>query len=215
MSVNAAVRASRVHALLSTWQNSGRQIALGQETFRPSRGCAREPLRYSWVSKKESGHATHDTPRRRHDPYWPRLVRRACTIDRFFGTILYDVGSTAPHNRSGWGAGAHRASAATPCGRTQPEPDRQQSGRRGDRSEAHDLPRLSVGRVLGLHSYRGVPASNGAPIFALSARNTNSGVSGNSVRRTPTASSMAFAIAGDTANVADSPAPLAPKGPLC
>ena len=59
------------------------------------------------------------------------------------------------------------------------------------------------------------PPYKGTPLFSLSARNTDSGVSGNSVRRTPTASSMAFAIAGDTANVADSPAPLAPNGPLC
>jgi hypothetical protein len=58
-------------------------------------------------------------------------------------------------------------------------------------------------------------ASSGLPIFSRSARNTVSGVSGNSIRRTPTASSMALAIAGDRQSVADSPAPLAPNGPLC
>ena len=57
--------------------------------------------------------------------------------------------------------------------------------------------------------------SSGAPALLRSARSTASGVSGNSISRTPTASSMAFATAGDTHSVADSPAPLAPNGALC
>src|ERR1700704_4150690 len=58
-------------------------------------------------------------------------------------------------------------------------------------------------------------SSSGAPALLRSARSTASGLSGNSISRTPTASSMAFATAGDTHSVADSPAPLAPNGPLC
>ena len=50
---------------------------------------------------------------------------------------------------------------------------------------------------------------------ARSAQYTASGVIGSSVMRTPTASSIALAIAGDTAKVPVSPTPLAPKGPLC
>src|SRR5215510_3749168 len=57
-------------------------------------------------------------------------------------------------------------------------------------------------------------SSSGLPALARSARNTASGVSGSSVRRTPTASSMALAIAGDTQKVETSPTPLAPNGPL-
>ena len=56
---------------------------------------------------------------------------------------------------------------------------------------------------------------SGLPIFVRKARKTASGVSGNSVSRTPTASSMAFAIAGERQRVADLPAPFAPNGPLC
>src|SRR6266508_1573308 len=59
-------------------------------------------------------------------------------------------------------------------------------------------------------------ASSSSGVFALerSARKMSSGVSGRSVKRTPQASSMALAIAGDTQNVAVSPTPLAPNGPL-
>jgi len=57
-------------------------------------------------------------------------------------------------------------------------------------------------------------ASSGLPSRSRSARNTASGVSGNSVSRTPTASSMALAMAGDSGMVADSPTPLAPNGAL-
>src|SRR5262245_35374109 len=57
-------------------------------------------------------------------------------------------------------------------------------------------------------------SSSGLPALARSARNTASGVSGSSVSRTPTASSMALAIAGDTQKVETSPTPLAPYGPL-
>src|SRR5262249_58033347 len=58
-------------------------------------------------------------------------------------------------------------------------------------------------------------SSSGLPSLARSARKTASGLSGSSVRRTPTASSMALAIAGDTQKVATSPTPLPPNGPLC
>ncbi len=57
-------------------------------------------------------------------------------------------------------------------------------------------------------------SSSGLLALARSARNTASAVSGSSVRRTPTASSMALAIAGDTPKVAVSPTPLAPNGPF-
>src|SRR5262249_19953852 len=57
-------------------------------------------------------------------------------------------------------------------------------------------------------------SSSGALACSRSARNTASGVSGREVRRTPQASSMALAIAGDTQKVAVSPTPLAPNGPL-
>src|ERR1700719_3612674 len=50
--------------------------------------------------------------------------------------------------------------------------------------------------------------------FARSARSTASGLSGNSISRTPTASSMALPMAGDTQKVATSPTPLPPNGPL-
>src|SRR5678815_1499859 len=55
---------------------------------------------------------------------------------------------------------------------------------------------------------------NGASHFFCSAMKTASGFIGNSVRRTPTASWMALAIAGETPKVAVSPTPLPPKGPL-
>ena len=58
-------------------------------------------------------------------------------------------------------------------------------------------------------------SSNGTPDLHRRARSTASGLSGNSISRTPTASSIAFATAGDTHIVADSPAPLAPNGALC
>src|SRR2546423_6475950 len=57
-------------------------------------------------------------------------------------------------------------------------------------------------------------SSSGALALARRARNTASGVSGSAVRRTPQASSMALAIAGDTQNVAVSPTPFAPNGPI-
>src|SRR5215831_8151056 len=56
-------------------------------------------------------------------------------------------------------------------------------------------------------------SSSGWPSRALSARSTRSAVIGSSVSRTPMASSIALAIAGDTPKVAVSPTPLAPKGP--
>src|SRR6202012_4606978 len=58
-------------------------------------------------------------------------------------------------------------------------------------------------------------SSSGRPSLARSARSTASAVIGNSMMRTPTASWMALAIAGDTPKVPDSPTPLAPNGPVC
>src|SRR5262249_26624234 len=57
-------------------------------------------------------------------------------------------------------------------------------------------------------------SASGWPALARNARNTASGVSGSSVRRTLQASSMALAMAGDTQKVAVSPIPLAPNGPV-
>src|SRR5262245_37125796 len=55
---------------------------------------------------------------------------------------------------------------------------------------------------------------SGVLFLARIARNTDSALSGSSVTRTPQASSIALAIAGDTQNVAVSPTPLAPNGPF-
>src|SRR5262245_13262654 len=53
-------------------------------------------------------------------------------------------------------------------------------------------------------------SSSGLLALARSARKMASGLSGSSIRRTPQASSMALAMAGDTQKVAVSPTPLAP-----
>src|SRR4030081_691885 len=55
---------------------------------------------------------------------------------------------------------------------------------------------------------------SGLLALARSARKTVSALSGSSMRRTPQASSMALAMAGDTQKVAVSPTPLAPNGPF-
>src|SRR5262249_20421468 len=57
-------------------------------------------------------------------------------------------------------------------------------------------------------------SSSGLLALARSARKMASGLSGSSIRRTPQASSMALAMAGDTQKVAVSPTPLAPYGPF-
>src|SRR3954447_5281450 len=57
-------------------------------------------------------------------------------------------------------------------------------------------------------------SDSGSLRAAHSARYTRSGVSGSDFRRTPTASSMASAIADATPNVELSPTPFAPNGPL-
>src|SRR5579871_916705 len=57
-------------------------------------------------------------------------------------------------------------------------------------------------------------SASGRPSAARSAFSTASGLMGSSVRRMPTASSMALAMAGETPNVEDSPIPLAPNGPV-
>src|SRR5579864_440652 len=58
-------------------------------------------------------------------------------------------------------------------------------------------------------------SASGSPCAARSARKIASGRRGNEVNLTPTASSMALAMAGDTPKVALSPTPLAPNGPPC
>src|SRR5215471_13488099 len=79
--------------------------------------------------------------------------------------------------------------------------------------------RLDLGRDLLAvegEADRARHSSSPSGVLALtrSARNTASALSGSDVRRTPQASSMALAIAGDTQNVAVSPTPLAPNGPF-
>src|SRR5580693_578156 len=73
---------------------------------------------------------------------------------------------------------------------------------------------LAVEREIDvLHAHHS--SSSGWPACARKARSTASAVIGRQVMRTPTASWMALAIAGDTPNVPDSPSPLAPNGPDC
>src|SRR5262249_46178765 len=79
--------------------------------------------------------------------------------------------------------------------------------------------RLDLGRDRlpgggGADGARPASSPSGLLSFARKARNTASALSGNSVSRTPQASSMALAIAGDTQKVAVSPTPLAPNGPF-
>jgi len=68
------------------------------------------------------------------------------------------------------------------------------------------LARASAGRYQS--------SSMGFPRASRIALSTASGFNGNSVRRAPLASRIAFATADDTPNVPDSPNPLAPNGPL-
>src|SRR5262249_15725680 len=79
--------------------------------------------------------------------------------------------------------------------------------------------RLDLGRDLlavegGADRVRHSSSPSGLLALARSARSSASALSGSEVRRTPQASSMALAIAGDTQNVAVSPTPLAPNGPF-
>src|SRR5271156_3057733 len=68
---------------------------------------------------------------------------------------------------------------------------------------------------LHAHGSSNHSSSRGRPSLARNARSTASAVIGNSMMRTPMASWIALAIAGDTPNVPDSPSPLAPNGPVC
>ena len=122
------------------------------ETFRPAGGCAREPLPTFVVSKKESDHATDYAPGG-YRFYRPRVGRCACTIDRPFGTTLRHntFAATPRDHRPGWRTGACRAPAAAGRGRAERGPNRHQSGRYGDRSEAQYLPRLPVKRARVSH----------------------------------------------------------------
>src|SRR5262245_6750276 len=79
--------------------------------------------------------------------------------------------------------------------------------------------RLDLGRDLFAiegEADRAAHASSASGWLALArkARKMASGLSGRSISRTPQASSMALAIAGDTQKVAVSPTPLAPYGPF-
>src|SRR5581483_3286620 len=78
---------------------------------------------------------------------------------------------------------------------------------------AQHLDDVLVRRDLRLHRLAVQPEADGFPHFA-SPPKTASAVSGSEVSRTPTASSSAFATAGETPNVPVSPTPLAPKGSL-
>src|SRR5580704_10063617 len=74
--------------------------------------------------------------------------------------------------------------------------------------------RLAVEREIdAVHAHHS--SSSGSPACARKARRTASAVIGSSVMRTPTASWMALAMAGETPKVPDSPSPLAPNGPEC
>src|ERR1700722_4055268 len=81
--------------------------------------------------------------------------------------------------------------------------------------------RLDVGRnflavereIDVLHAHHS--SSSGRPACARKARSTASAVIGSSGQRTPAASWMGLAIAGETPKVPDSPSPLAPNGPEC
>src|SRR6202008_3484649 len=74
--------------------------------------------------------------------------------------------------------------------------------------------RLAVEREIDvLHAHHS--SSSGWPACARKARSTASAVIGREVMRTPTASWMALAMAGETPKVPDSPSPLAPNGPEC
>src|SRR5207237_3751277 len=77
-------------------------------------------------------------------------------------------------------------------------------------------PRAHGAVIQGEADFFGVHCSSliGRPSAALMARSSVSGLIGSSIRRTPTASWIAFAMAGDTAKVEDSPTPLAPNGPV-
>src|SRR5262249_12822279 len=74
--------------------------------------------------------------------------------------------------------------------------------------------RLSVQRETYRARLAHSASARGRPAAARSAFSTASGLIGSSVNLMPTASSIAFAIAGETPNVDDSPMPFAPNGPV-
>src|SRR2546423_362012 len=78
---------------------------------------------------------------------------------------------------------------------------------------AQHLDQRLVRRHLRLDAFTVKPELDRAP-HLFSAWNTASGFIGSSVRRTPIASWIALATAGETPKVAVSPTPLAPKGPV-
>src|SRR5258708_2401965 len=73
--------------------------------------------------------------------------------------------------------------------------------------------RAAVQREANVAGFAHSSSSIGRPSAARKARSRVSGLMGSSVRRMPTASWIALAIAGETPKVEDSPTPLAPNGP--
>src|ERR1700704_4017777 len=77
-----------------------------------------------------------------------------------------------------------------------------------------DVHRAAVQREANIAGFAHSSSSIGRPSAARNARNSVSALIGSSVRRTPTASWIALATAGETPKVEVSPTPLAPNGPF-
>src|SRR5258708_36575437 len=76
-----------------------------------------------------------------------------------------------------------------------------------------EVHRAAVQREANIAGFAHSSSSIGRPSAARNARNRVSGLMGSSVRRMPTASWIALAMAGETPKVEVSPTPLAPNGP--
>src|SRR5258708_542143 len=74
--------------------------------------------------------------------------------------------------------------------------------------------RAAVQRETNIASFAHSSSPIGRPSAARNARSKVSGLMGSSVRRMPTASWIALAMAGETPKVEVSPTPLAPNGPV-
>src|SRR4029077_14432454 len=74
--------------------------------------------------------------------------------------------------------------------------------------------RAAVQREANIAGLARSTSSIGRPSAARNARNRVSALMGSSVRRMPTASWIALAMAGETPKVEVSPTPLAPNGPV-
>src|SRR6185295_13030347 len=111
--------------------------------------------------------------------------------------------------RDGLAIDQHGAAAA------QPLPATLARAVQAERLPQH-LDQALVRRDLRLDRFAIQPEADRAPHFSFCiALNTASAVIGSEVSRTPTASWIALAMAGETPKVAVSPTPLAPNGPLC